>query len=54
MQINLLGLSFIVNEVALMQISFSTLPFFSVSVILAMLYSHHLNPYIILDKYALL
>jgi len=40
---NVLRVRFMVDEVALMQISFSVLRFYSVGTILLMLCTHHLN-----------
>lgn len=54
MQIILVRVGLLVDEVAMMQISFSVLRFYSVGIILLMLYTQNLNPNTTLENCALL
>jgi len=54
MQIDLVHVGLLVDRVALMQISFSLLQFYSVGIILLMLYTHNLNPNTTLENCAVL
>lgn len=51
---NVFRVRFMVDKVALMQTSFSVLRFYSVGIILLMLYTHHLNHNTTLENCALL